>query len=91
MSTVAQSRKNRWIAAILSFFLPGFGQIYAGKAERGASILVGFILVFTAAYFFIAQTTGRGILFDIGSRYLQLLAILFWVWQVYDAYRLTKA
>ncbi len=59
--------------------------------RRGASILVGFILVFTAAYFFIAQTTGRGILFDIGSRYLQLLAILYWAWQVYDAYSLTKA
>lgn len=91
MSTSSQSRKSRWVAATLSFFLPGFGQIYAGKAERGASILVGFILVFTAAYFFIAQTSGRGILFDIGSRYLQLLAILFWAWQVYDAYRLIKA
>ncbi len=86
MNTAAQPRKNRWIAAILSFFLPGFGQIYLGRAERGAFILVGFILVFTAAYFFIAQTTGRGILFEIGSRYLQLLAILFWAWQVYDAY-----
>ncbi len=90
MSTTAQSRKNRWVAAILSFFLPGFGQIYSGRAERGASILVGFILVFTAAYFFIAQTTGRGVLFEIGSRYLQLLAILFWAWQVYDAYMTTK-
>ena len=88
LSTTPQSRKNRWVAVVLSFFLPGFGQIYASKAERGASILVGSILVFTAAYFFIAQTGGRGILFDIGSRYLQLLAILFWAWQVYDAYSL---
>ncbi len=87
----AQFRKNRWIAAILSFFLPGFGQIYSGRAERGVFVLVGFILVFTAAYFFIAQTAGRGVLFEIGSRYLQLLAILFWAWQVYDAYMISKA
>ncbi len=79
------------VTAILSFFLPGFGQIYLGRAERGAFILVGFILVFTAAYFFIAQTTGRGILFEIGSRYLQLLAILFCAWHVYDAHMTTKA
>ncbi|MCS4538210.1 MAG: hypothetical protein HYY67_05075 [Thaumarchaeota archaeon] len=85
------STKKGWLSFMLSFFAPGFGQIYNGKAERGAFILVAFILVFASAYFFLARASQLGLLFTVGARYLQLLAILFWAWQVYDAYSLAKS
>jgi|FaiFalFF_MnMetaG_3_1042247.scaffolds.fasta_scaffold00238_24 TM2 domain-containing membrane protein YozV len=84
------ARKNKWTGLLLSLFIPGFGQIYAGRPERGGAILVASVLVFSTAYLFIATTADRGILYQIGARYLQLLAILFWAWQAYDAYQVAK-
>ena len=84
------SNRKGWVSALISFFFPGFGQIYNGKSERGAFILVGFVIVFAIVYFFLARTAELGLLFIIGARYLQLLAILFWAWQVYDAYAIAR-
>src|SRR5690242_21880381 len=38
-------RRRPWISAVLTFFLSGLGQVYAGRARRGALI---FILSLTA-------------------------------------------
>jgi len=38
-------RKNAAIASALSVFVPGMGQIYAGKSGRGAAILIAAIVV----------------------------------------------
>jgi len=43
-------RRRPWIAAVLTFFLSGLGQVYAGRARRGALI---FILSLTAATAFL--------------------------------------
>ncbi len=76
------------VAAVLSLLVPGLGQIYAGKQERGASILVAAMIVGTLALiwqtFFI---TGRTNAFWPYRIALTVYALVFWIWQVVDAYR----
>lgn len=37
-------KKDRTLARILSFFLPGIGQVYADRLQRGILTLVAFII-----------------------------------------------
>ena len=64
-------------AFIFSFLIYGTGQIYLGATKRGAAILVsGLSLTFAAVYW----------LGWLGS----VFAIAFWVWQLYDVYKLIQ-
>ena len=38
-------KRNPYLASLLSIPVPGLGQIYAGKGERGAAILIATIIV----------------------------------------------
>jgi len=80
------------VAAVLSFLVPGLGQMYAGRPERGASILVAGIIVGTLAL--IWQTLfisfrAAGSFFPYRAA-LTIYALVFWAWQVVDAYQLAK-
>jgi TM2 domain-containing membrane protein YozV len=66
--------KNTGIAAIASFVIPGLGQIYCGEIGRGIMIFIGFVISCLL------------IMLIIGI----IIAPLFWVWNVYDAYTLAK-
>lgn len=66
--------KSTGIAAIASFIVPGLGQIYCGKIGRGVMILIGAIICCLL------------IVVVIGI----ILAPLFWIWNIYDAYTLAK-
>ena len=44
--------KKAWLAVLLTFFVPGLGQAYAGRYERGLIILAGAVFY----SFFILQT-----------------------------------
>lgn len=75
------------LAAVLSLLVPGLGQIYAGKQERGAAILVAGIIVGTLAL--IWQTlflAARGGAFWWYRVSLTVYALIFWIWQASDAY-----
>jgi TM2 domain-containing membrane protein YozV len=79
------------VAAVLSLLVPGLGQIYAGKGERGASILVAGIIVGTLALIwqtlFIAYRTGAFFPYRVA---LTTYALVFWIWQIADAYKQAK-
>lgn len=63
--------KSSGIAVILSFFIPGLGQIYNGQIGKGILfIIIGFIL---AMLIFVL----------IGF----LLYPIFWIYNIYDAYK----
>jgi TM2 domain-containing membrane protein YozV len=93
-------KRNPYLAALLSIPVPGLGQIYAGKGERGAAILIAAIIVgnlnaiwlsiYAAASpginAFWAQTLPR-ILHDLFAAY----GVIFLIWQVADAYQLAKS
>lgn len=50
ISTIPE-KKSVALSVVLSFFIPGLGQMYCGKAVRGAGILVLGILMFSMAAF----------------------------------------
>jgi len=83
-----KTKRDAPVAAVLSILVPGLGQIYAGKQERGATILVAGIIVGTLAL--IWQT----LFISAGSRTffpyriaLTIYTLIFWAWQVFDAYK----
>jgi TM2 domain-containing membrane protein YozV len=92
-------KRNAFIASVLSLLIPGLGQIYIRKAERGALILIAVIIAgnlnaiwlstfavsstITTNFF---STTLPRLLHDIFAFY----GIVFWIWQVVDAYVLAK-
>jgi len=69
--------KNTILAAILSFILPGLGEIYVGKLMFGI-ILVIIGLIAAAAIFMI-------------SSYGWILYIIVWIYAIYDSYTSAKA
>lgn len=82
---------NRAIAGILSLLVPGLGQMYAGRGERGAAILVSGMIVGTLALIwqtlygtYSSNLTGYEYPFYRVS--LTIYAVVFWIWQVADAY-----
>lgn len=65
--------KSPGLAAVLSFFVPGLGQIYNGQIAKG-------IVVFVIGPLFFL-----GVLGWIGVGYL--LYVPLWIYAIYDAYR----
>jgi TM2 domain-containing membrane protein YozV len=95
-----KKKHNPYLASLLSIPVPGLGQIYAGKGERGAAILIVTIIVgnlnaiwltlygglSTENSFFWARQLPR-LLHDLFAVY----GIVFLIWQVYDAYHQAKS
>lgn len=68
---VYREMKSSGIAVILSFFIPGLGQIYNGQIGKGILfIIIGFILALSMIVL-------------IGF----LLYPIFWIYNMYDAYK----
>ena len=70
---------NSIFAAILSVFVPGLGQFYAGHFPRGLLIFVIVGIFATIGWFF------HG--WFITPLFFAMLAFLLWLWNVYDAYQ----
>ncbi|VVB87701.1 Uncharacterised protein [uncultured archaeon] len=80
-----EKKKSGALAAFLSFLIPGIGQIYCGRGGRGIGILVLNIFLFSMFAFAASVAPNSN-----GPAILFLLLILFWIWNIYDAYKLTK-
>ena len=86
---------NPVTAAILSLIVPGMGQMYIGKGDRGAAILVAGIIVGTLAL--IWQTLSVAYApnlmtypYPLYRISLAAYAAIFWIWQIADAYTIAK-
>ncbi len=67
--------KNSGIAAVLSFIIPGAGLLYAGQIGKGLIyFIIGLVLTFATAALIVFVVP----------------LLIFWVWQVYDAYNITE-
>lgn len=64
--------KNPFLAAFLSFLIPGLGQIYTGKIMMGIILIIAALILSTATTLF---TIFAGILY-----------IILWLYAIYDAY-----
>ena len=64
-------KKNPGLAAVLSFFFTGLGQIYNGQIGKGVLFIIIQCINFVLMYVIIGFIT----------------APLFWIWGMIDAYR----
>lgn len=65
---------NAILAAVLSFILPGIGQMYAGDAKRGLIFFLVYLILAVAAFF-------TGFL-------LSIITLIIRVYTAYDAYKM---
>jgi len=92
-------KKKPALAALLSALVPGLGQIYSDKAERGMLILIATIIVgnLNAIWLSLYATTNLEngafwtvelprILHDVFAVY----GLIFLAWQIRDAYQLAR-
>ncbi len=80
-----KSRKDPVVAGLLSFFLPGTGQLYNGEMAKGAIMFgvasIGSLLIFSAAYDEVHGDEG------VESKAVPGLFIVMgaWIWSTIDA------
>jgi TM2 domain-containing membrane protein YozV len=102
-STVAASaapagRKEPILSLILSFFIPGLGQIYNGQLKKGIILVVGYFALMVAAViiYFGGSTLLTAITFGAGSisfcccAPLLLIPLVIWLYGMYDAYKVAN-
>ncbi|MCE5295900.1 MAG: DUF5683 domain-containing protein [Euryarchaeota archaeon] len=70
----AKPTKSEGLAAVLSFLIPGLGQIYNGQIGKGLIMIIAAIVC------------GVLMLLLIGI----VLYLILWVWGIYDAYNTAK-
>ncbi|MCD1295230.1 hypothetical protein CUJ83_09490 [Methanocella sp. CWC-04] len=88
-------RKSPFLAAVLSFLIPGLGQAYDGKILKGAIFFIGYIIlwgVITAVYLFggiitAMFTAGFGLLCWLPIFFIPLIVNL---WAAYDAHKIAE-
>ncbi len=90
-STLPSGKNTAPLASILSLIVPGAGQFYLGQRGRGLLILLaalaqGYLIYWALDNFRIAQVTAG----SLETSWLWLLFMLFWGWNVYNAYRLAQ-
>ncbi|MFZ2412454.1 MAG: zinc-ribbon domain-containing protein [Candidatus Methanoperedens sp.] len=82
ISTIPE-KKSAALSVLLSFFIPGLGQMYCGKVARGVGIFALSILIFSMfVYAAASNPTSSDAAFPF------LLWILVYIWNLYDAYNL---
>lgn len=66
-----KERKSSGIAVVLSFFIPGLGQIYNGEIGKGILFILLSFILFLLMFLLIGIP----------------LYLIFWVYNMYDAYK----
>ena len=93
-------QKNSGIAAILSFLVPGLGQLYDGRIARGLGLMalciltafIGSMAVLSASETYYDFYNGHYVssyqngLVAVGV-VMTVICIILWIWNVFDAHR----
>jgi TM2 domain-containing membrane protein YozV len=78
-------KKSPILAAVLSLFIPGLGQIYNGDLIKGlAFIVIGIILALLAFVLVIPAMMASALLVLV--LLLSIPYLVFWAYNIYDAY-----
>ncbi len=67
---VSRTNQRHGVPALLSFFLPGLGQLVKGHIAKGIVVFIGMVVSV------LCMKVGIGF----------LMAPIVWIWQIYDAY-----
>lgn len=95
-------KKEPVVTVLLSFLLPGLGQIYAGKLGRGLIVMVVyFLLTILFTLVFLAMGLWGGIgswswmpsseAFFAWMAVSSIVLLVYYIWQIYDAYKCAMA
>ena len=80
---ITDDQRNVGLAAALSVFIPGLGQVYNGKTLKG----LAFVSVMLIGVFLIWTLPGlRFAMWGINHIALIIFFVIIWVWGIYDAY-----
>lgn len=91
--------KKTTLAVLFSTLVPGLGQIYLGKCERGAAILIATLIVGNLNAIWLTlygqQNAGVEAFWAVGLPRLlhdifALYGLIFIGWQILDAYKLSR-
>jgi len=96
-------RRSAWIAGILSLVAPGLGQIYAGEGTRGATVLVGAIIVANLNVIILPLVALANPTISSDARSIwtywiprvvhdvaSFWSVVFWVWAIVDSVIVTR-
>ena len=92
-------KQNPFLAGLLSLLVPGLGQMYCGKGNKGAAILAAAIvvgnlnLVFLLVFIAADPNPESGWAYwlpRIGHDVMSVWSIMFWIWAVADAVLMAK-
>jgi TM2 domain-containing membrane protein YozV len=88
-------KQNPGVASVLSFLLPGLGQVYALETGKGIGVFVLWMLIHAVNYYVTIREWGdKQLAIRLGisgtSNYgvtiiFVVLALALWVWSIYDA------
>ncbi|MDO5853155.1 MAG: zinc ribbon domain-containing protein [Thermoplasmata archaeon] len=99
-TAVMFNKKSEGLALILSLIIPGLGQMYVGRVQRGILMLalivvmaildyVGFIAVASVADGHTSPETAVVVAL-VALIVVGIVIIVLWIYGMYDAYRLAK-
>ena len=99
-------KRNPFIAGVLSLIIPGLGQIYAGKGNKGAGIIFAAIVIANLNIIILpmialanpnlpvvtvdANAIWKYWIPRITHDIASLWSVIFWIWTVIDAYNVAK-
>lgn len=97
-----REQKSTGIATVLSFFIPGLGQIYNGQILKGVLFLIMIPLIIVIGVVIMATNTHQTCNWwgcspsldpsSIGIGFLVIIIFvpIFWIYNLYDAYNTAK-
>ncbi|WP_424356622.1 hypothetical protein [Methanocella sp. MCL-LM] len=98
MSNGIVNIKEPIVSAVISFLIPGTGQMYNNQVKKGIVVLLGYIFMWIAVYvlYFVGGlgltllTAGIGSLALLCCFPMLFLPLLINVWAAYDAFKTSK-
>lgn len=79
-NTYSQPSGNRGLAAVLSFLLPGIGQLYLGRTGSGVAFILGNVAIALSVYGLYSTALGL-----LAIPALGILSVCLWIWAIVDA------
>ena len=73
---------NKYLAAIMSFFVPGLGQAYAGNVKKG--------IVYFLVAVVVLGIVGAAFVDSVSNSFYYIIDILIDIYAAYDAYLMAK-
>ena len=99
-------KRNPFIAGVLSLLVPGLGQIYAGKGDKGSAIIAAAIVIGNLNIIILPLIAMANPTIPVGAPtpitlwvywiprvvhdVVSFWSITFWVWAIWDAISITR-